>query len=61
MEAFDFVGRTKLPRGPHAAHGPQVWKPCCTLLGKTTDGFVQNVSVLINWKKKKTQIYAILE
>ena len=28
MEAFDFAGRTKLPRGPHVAHGPQVGKPC---------------------------------
>ena len=28
MEAFDFAGRTKLPRGPHVARGPQVGKPC---------------------------------
>ena len=27
MEAFDFAGRTKLPRGPHVARGPQVGKP----------------------------------
>ena len=27
MEAFDFAGRTKLPRGPHAARGPQLESP----------------------------------
>ena len=28
MKVFDFVGRTKLPRGQHAACGPWVGKPC---------------------------------
>ena len=27
IKAFDFAGRTKLPRGPHAARGPRVGKP----------------------------------
>ena len=28
MKPFDFEGRTKLLRGPHAARGPRVGKPC---------------------------------
>ena len=28
MKAFDFAGRTRLPRGPHAVRGPRVGKPC---------------------------------
>ena len=30
MEEYDFAGRTKLPRGPHVARGPQVGKVCNT-------------------------------
>ena len=31
MKASDLTGRTKLPRRPHATHGPRIWKPCTKL------------------------------
>ena len=37
MKAFDFAGRTKLPRGPHAARGLWVGKSCLMVYWKSNN------------------------
>ena len=34
MEAFDFAGCTKLPRGPYTAGGPRIGKPQYTVCNR---------------------------